>query len=105
MSELQAHVAVVIDVTFDVPTQPLGGRGTEAGQQAGEGRGLDAGKGSEVNSKYDERDSHVDGHVMVEEAQHRAPRQFNEYENKAKEDGQTSFEHDELLWVRIKVNP
>ncbi len=96
---------MVVDVALDVPKQPLGGRGTEAGQQASEGRGHDAGKGSGVYGKYDERDAHVDGHVMVEEAQHRAPRQFNEYENKAKEDGQTSFEHGELLEVRIKVNP
>jgi hypothetical protein len=90
-------VAWDVKATRDVTEGALGSGGADAGQQTGERGCHDTAKRAPVDEQGQQRDEHVDGHVVVQQAQHGAPTQLDEYERKAEEDGQTGFEHDVLL--------
>ena len=80
-------------VTLDVAEHPLGQAGADAGQETREGGGHDAAEGAEVNRQHDQGDGDVEEGVVVEPAQHGAPRQLDEDKDEAEEDGKAGGEH------------
>lgn len=75
-SHLEPNESGVVEIALDMPKSTLRQAGAQGSEQASKGGGHDARESAEVNHQHDQGDGCVENDVVVQPAQHSAPRQF-----------------------------